>query len=33
LYLFVTLALGRQQHNAGAQNIALGGRRRTDNAF
>jgi hypothetical protein len=33
LDLFVPLALGRQQRNAGAQNIALGGGRRTYNAF
>jgi hypothetical protein len=33
LDLFVPLALGRQQHDAGAQDISLGGGRGTGNAF
>jgi hypothetical protein len=33
LYLFVPLALARKQYNTAAQNIAPGGRRRSDYAF
>jgi hypothetical protein len=33
LDLLVPLPLARQQHDAGAQGISLGGRRRTRNAF